>query len=137
MALSAPTKAAYIKALREQLATSDTVAAWGMSEIFKKQTESEQASNATHCFNGVGFTGNDAHFLSSVNKQYLKKGSISEKQGVWVRKKMEKYAGQLMAIGIAEGRIVFAGGLWQKATPAAVAQANRETQLKVFKKAMV
>lgn len=137
MALSAPTKSAYVKALRELLATDTNVACWGMSEIFQKQTDSEQLAETVRVHNGVGFTPVDAKFLCSVNKQYLRKGTVSEKQANWVKKKMPKYAGQLMMIGLAENKIVFAGGMYQKATPAALAQANREQQLKSFKKALV
>lgn len=74
--------------------------------IYAKQTEAEQASEATFKHNNVGFNGGDAPLMSSFAKQIQKKMSygvpteraLSEKQIFIARKRMVKYAGQLAKI---------------------------------------
>ena len=63
--------------------------------LYSEQTDSEQAMGATTEDNGFGFNGVDSEFLSSVAKQLSEKGFITPKQGQWVHKKIQKYAGQL------------------------------------------
>lgn len=73
--------------------------------IFENQTRDEQVSESTNRFNGIGFTGSDAKFLTSLAKQYQRKGFISDKQDIYLRRKIVKYAGQLVRGSIAEGKI--------------------------------
>ena len=63
--------------------------------LYSEQTDSEQAVGATTEDNGFGFNGVDSEFLSSVARQLNEKGFITPKQGEWVHKKIQKYAGQL------------------------------------------
>jgi hypothetical protein len=67
--------------------------------IFQEnQTQAEQAAEATREDNGIGFTGTDGAFLSSLAKQQLSRGSLSPKQMVFVFKKMPKYHAQVIAM---------------------------------------
>ena len=82
--------------LREQLATSDAWALKALLRIYAEQTNAEKAASTTSEDNGVGFTGLDAAFLTSLAKQYGVRGSLSPKQMVFLHKKIVKYAGQLL-----------------------------------------
>ena len=48
---------------------------------------------------GVGFNATDAGFMSSMAEQFLRKGSLSERQIPYVKKCMSKYIEHLMAVG--------------------------------------
>ena len=90
------TKKARIQFVREKLATNEAWALRGLVRIFENQTEDEQAHETVSHNNGIGFTGIDGEFLSSLAKQYQKRGSLSPKQLVHVYKKMPKYSKQLV-----------------------------------------
>lgn len=74
--------------------------------IYERQTADEQSAETTSHSNGVGFTGVDAQIMSSFAKQIMEhaKGCskfsspLSPKQKEMARKKMTKYAGQLLRI---------------------------------------
>lgn len=80
----------------------------GLLAIYKFQTEDEKNSNTTKHENGVGFSGTDAEILSSFAQQAQKRISncnmerfkltdlFSHKQIEILRKKLPKYAGQLV-----------------------------------------
>lgn len=44
--------------------------------LFKNQTNSEQEQNSTNLFNGVGFTGADAHSGSLTAKYFIKHNTL-------------------------------------------------------------
>ena len=90
------TKKAKIAHVREMLASSQKWAERGLIRIFENQTEDEQAAGDVVHNNGIGFTGADAEFLSSLAKQVQAGRTLSPKQMVWVHKKMPKYAKQLV-----------------------------------------
>ena len=75
-------------------------AAWALKalvRIFKEnQTSAEQATESVDVDNGIGFTGTDGKFLSSLAKQFISRGSLSEKQMTFVFKKMPKYSRQVI-----------------------------------------
>jgi hypothetical protein len=91
------TKGALYQFIRTKLSTSDIWAKAALLEIFAHQTADEQNAEATSHNNNVGFTGADARFLSSLAKQAIGRGWLSPKQMIYVRKKMPKYAGQVMS----------------------------------------
>ena len=93
---SLTTKKARIEYTRTMLGTNDAWALRGLVRIFENQTEDEQAHATVSHNNGIGFTGIDGEFLTSLAKQYQKNGSLSAKQMVHVFKKMPKYAKQLV-----------------------------------------
>jgi hypothetical protein len=99
MAYVKPTKKNTLLYVRNRLATSPAWATKALVRIFSEnQTSHEQAAEVTNEDNGIGFTGVDANFLSSLAKQFIAKGSLSEKQMVYVHKKMKKYARQVIAM---------------------------------------
>ena len=112
-------KEVLIKTLKEQIATRDNQAVKALITVFNNQTSVEQDNDCTDCYNGVGFTGVDAEFMSSLAKQYLKKGYLSENQISYVKKTMPKYARQLIEQSLAQGKIVKDGKnyTWQNEKP--------------------
>jgi hypothetical protein len=66
--------------------------------LYAKQTEGEKASGCAVEQNKQGFNGCDAEFLSSVAESVKKYGSLTNRQSLYVGKKMKKYAGQLEEI---------------------------------------
>ena len=67
--------------------------------IFQEnQTTDEQVAQTTSHDNGIGFTGCDAQFLSSLAQNYLRYGRLSDKQMGFVYRKMPKYARQVVAM---------------------------------------
>ena len=92
------TKKDRIAFIREMLGTSEAWALKGLVRIYANQTADEQSSMDTKHDNGVGFTGADAHFLSSLAQQYERCGTLFPKQMKYLLKKMPKYARQLERI---------------------------------------
>jgi len=79
----------------------------GLLAVYDRQTKDEQMHAVVRHHNGRGFVPADAVLLSSFARQARhaveQKGrreweALSEKQMVWVRKKMRKYGTQLAKI---------------------------------------
>lgn len=90
--------------IRQLVQENDTVLYRALKRLYAEQTADEQSSKETTERNGVGFNGVDGHFLSSCSEFLIKRGFLSDKQKVIVRKKMIKYTKQLTKlanIGIA------------------------------------
>ena len=64
--------------------------------IYSYQTDNEKAWGETKYDNGMGFNGLDANLLSSFAQQYEQRHFLTDKQLFIARKKMPKYAGQLL-----------------------------------------
>ena len=64
-------------------------------KIYSFQTTNEQMQQSTHEDNKMGFNATDAGFMSSMAEQFLKKGSLSDRQIPYVKKCMPKYIKQL------------------------------------------
>lgn len=84
--------------LKEKLGTDPRWAKHALLKIFEFQTQEEQDHECTHDHNGVGFTGVDGEFLSSLAKQLLKYKRLSDKQMIHLFKKMPKYWKQILKI---------------------------------------
>lgn len=91
----------------KSLLMRNDAAVWrGIARIYELQTADEQAADATHHENGVGFSGADAAILSSFARQINEfdpltskfKTPLSPKQLVIGRKKILKYSKQLAMI---------------------------------------
>lgn len=93
-----PTKAQIKGFVRLKLETDPVWAARALIKIYQFQTLDEQKSQSTVYYNGVGFTGTDGQILSSIARQLIKYGRISEKQMNIVMKKMPKYWNQIIKI---------------------------------------
>jgi hypothetical protein len=100
---SLKTQKAKVTFIRTQLQESDAWLKRGILAIYKRQTADEQATDDVKHDNGMGFTGVNAPFLSSIAKQILAGRELSQKQVAASRRSMLKYSGQLMKI--AEGKI--------------------------------
>jgi hypothetical protein len=108
-----PTKKARLAFFRAALTAHPAWAYRALVLIFRRQTAEEQAAGATILLNGVGFSGVDAEILTSFATQYLAKqarypGSkvwLSPKQEALLRRKMPRYAAQLIALLEAEGTL--------------------------------
>lgn len=99
-------KEELISTLKSQIRT-DRLTAWrALKRIYENQTEDEQISEFTKYDNGVGFTGSDSEFLTSLAKQLLMYGNLSDKQTKCLFKLMPKYARQLIEGSIANGMII-------------------------------
>ncbi len=91
------TKKDTLAFVKSQLATNKVWATKALVRIYQEnQTNDEQVAKTTSYDNGIGFSGVDAPFLSSLAEQYLRRGNLSDKQMVFVFKKMPKYAGQVI-----------------------------------------
>lgn len=75
--------------------TNDKVLYGALKKLYACQTVDEQREEATKERNGKGFNGVDASFLSSVAEFLLKRGYLTDKQKVCVRKRLVKYNKQL------------------------------------------
>ena len=84
--------------IKLKLGTDPRWAIRGLVRIYEYQTSQEQSSEHTIESNGVGFNGTDGTILTSFAKFYLKYNRLSDKQMVYVFKKMPKYAGQLLRL---------------------------------------
>lgn len=84
-----------IAELKKLLTEDPEAAIQGMTIIYGYQTVLERQAGATTDDNGVGFTGTDAEFLTSLMEQHSRKGWLSQKQTECLMKKAGKYAGQL------------------------------------------
>ena len=89
--------------IREKIKTNDKWLFRGLLRIYQLQTEDEQANRATSHFNGVGFNGVDAEFLSQAAERYASGFRFSDKYKAAIRRAMLKYSAQLTRI--ANGKI--------------------------------
>jgi hypothetical protein len=64
--------------------------------MYARQTSDEQASGLTSHNNGMGFSGADCEFMSSVASKLQKYGSLSPKQAACVARGLARYSGQLL-----------------------------------------
>lgn len=84
-----------VEAIRTMIQEDDSWTRKALSIVYSLQTSEEQRDHQTKELNGVGFTGFDAAFLSSLAEWLRTKGWLSPKQTAAARKKMPKYAGQV------------------------------------------
>ena len=83
--------------LKSKLSTDPRWAVAGLLRIYENQTEAEKAIGNTQEFNGIGFSGCDGDFLSSLSIQAKRRG-LSPKQIKCVHKTIPKYASQLLKV---------------------------------------
>lgn len=87
-----------VKEIKEKLLEDDHWVARAVLALYDRQEADEQEMEYTSKKNFVGFNAFDAKFLSSLAKQYKKKGFLTRKQIDTARKHITKYAKQLTAI---------------------------------------
>lgn len=81
--------------IKELIQTNDKVLYGALRKLYACQTADEQRAGMTKEYNGVGFNGADAYFLSSTSEFLNKTGFLTERQKAIVRKKLVKYNKQL------------------------------------------
>lgn len=84
--------------IQEKLATDVRWLTRGILAIYERQTQDEQKTESTNHTNYRGFTGADAKFLTSLAKYILASKTLSQKQLYCAKKRMNKYAGQLLKV---------------------------------------
>lgn len=92
------TKKAIGEFVKKMLSENGEWAKRALVRIYERQTSEEQLKETTVTENGVGFNGNDAEILTSFAKQYLKRGFLSEKQMIVLKKKISKYWKQIIEV---------------------------------------
>jgi len=84
--------------IKRKLQTDDRWLEAGVLAIWRFQTEHEKVCVNTLNHNNVGFNGADGSFMTSLGN-YLNRGNhLTDKQKYIARRKMVKYAGQLLQI---------------------------------------
>lgn len=73
--------------------------------IYERQTDHEKADLTTKEDNGIGFNGVDAFLMSKYAEDLSKFGKLTPNQRKWARKKMPKYALQLVKIAKERGKV--------------------------------
>ena len=84
--------------IKTLLLTNEVALRRGILRIFERQTQDEQRSHNTHYHNGIGFSASDAKFLSDMAALVRNNRAMSEGQLIVSRRKMVKYANQLLNI---------------------------------------
>lgn len=92
------TKKERIEKIRALLRENDKAVMRGIVAIYKRQTDEEQSSEITREHNGIGFGAFDAQFMTSLAKQILSKGFLTQTQMAVGRNKIIRYARQLASI---------------------------------------
>lgn len=116
----ASSKQEYIEKLKTKLTTDPRWAEAALLRIYNAQTAAEQASGSVRVFNGVGFTGNDATYYTSLAKQLKANGRLSDKQRQMLmmndpakpRRGIQKYAGQLLEYCLQAGTVKKVNGFY-------------------------
>jgi hypothetical protein len=85
-----------IEQLRHRLASNDRWALRALMRIYQNQTADEQCQETTIERNGIGFTGPDAEILTSFARQYQRRGCLSPKQMIILRRRIPAYARQIV-----------------------------------------
>lgn len=89
------TKKEHIERIREYIKNSDEAVTKAISIIYSRQTNEEKAVECTMNHNGVGFSGLDGRFGTSLGKQLAMGRTLTAKQIAFARKMMVKYARQI------------------------------------------
>lgn len=91
---------AEIDAIKGEILKNDDFAIKCLLVVYANQTSFERGLGATVEDNGVGFSGADAEFGTSLCEQYNRKGRLSERQMPYVKKIAKKYGTQIYNAGI-------------------------------------
>lgn len=94
----------YTKELiKTRITTEPRQAIRALIALYEKQTTYEKSAHQTREANKVGFSAFDAEILTSFAEQFKERGRLTENQIVILKKKIGKYAGQLLKM--VEGKI--------------------------------
>lgn len=99
------TRKYLLEGLKFQLSHDNQKASKALLILFDRQTVEEKDRRLTLNENKVGFTAYDADILTGVARSYISNGFLTTKQLELVKKKMKKYAGQILDYSISQGFI--------------------------------
>lgn len=83
---------------KQKIMTDDRWLYRAIIAIYERQTDHEKAELTTKEDNGIGFNGVDAFLMSKYAEDLSKYGRLTPNQCKWARRKMPKYALQLVKI---------------------------------------
>jgi len=92
------TKKARKEFLKSKLSENSAWAQAALLKVFEFQTAEEQKIEHTKVINGIGFSGFDGEFLTSLAKQYKRRGSLSARQVEILKAKMPRYWKQVLMV---------------------------------------
>ena len=98
------TKKQVAEFIKGKLVSDPIWALHALDVVFKNQTLVEQNAQMTIENNGIGFTGVDATFLSSLHEQKQRYGRLTPRQMGFVHKMMPKYHGQVVQASKEKGK---------------------------------
>ena len=95
-----------IESMKDILERNDDQVGKALMKLYEYQTEDEKKDASAHEHNGVGFNKYDAEILSSFAQAYKKFGRLTANQLTLARKRIMKYAKQLVNIANYEQGVV-------------------------------
>ena len=101
---SATNMATLIAKMKKQLERDDQ-AIKALLKLYDRQRDIEKSAKQTRFVNYEGFNQPDARFLTSLAQSYLKYKKLTPPQMFVLKKKISKYAGQLINMSIEAGLI--------------------------------
>ena len=96
-------KTEAINTIRTAIVSNNRALYKALLIIYENQTSEEKSAQTTIEDNEVGFSGVDARLLSSFAAYLQRWGDLTERQLVHARKKMPKYARQILDLSLAKG----------------------------------
>jgi|WetSurMetagenome_2_1015567.scaffolds.fasta_scaffold409829_2 hypothetical protein len=87
-----------LEKIKELIEKNDKMVARSIVQIYQLQTEHEKSLKSTNEHNGIGFNSVDSFILTSFAEFYIDRGYLSPRQLEIGRKKIKKYAKQLLKI---------------------------------------
>ena len=85
-----------VEEMKSLIATNDRVLYRCLIALYNCQTADEQECGETFEHNGAGFNGVDAEILTSFAQFLIRARFLTEKQKILARKRLPKYAKQLV-----------------------------------------
>lgn len=91
-----------LESIRALLDTRDDAVQRAITLLYARQTAEEQASAVTVEHNGRGFNGADAELLTSFAQQIARGRNLTPRQMEFARRKVRKYARQILEVALAK-----------------------------------
>lgn len=105
MAASFNSKREIVEKLKKQIVEKDSTAIHTLMFVYANQMEDEQRHETVKYHNGIGFKPQDARIGCLLAKWYKEKGFFTAKQIAYVKRMVQKYAGQVVESKICSGNI--------------------------------
>lgn len=105
-------KREIVERLQKKIEVNDKTAIHTLMLVYANQMEDEKRHETVKYHNGIGFKPQDARMGCSLAKWYKEKGFFTAKQVAYVKRIVQKYAGQVVESKISEGEIHKLGKEW-------------------------